>query len=297
MRKMRQLQNSRESHSFLARLWRNTRKTCDTYETFLVTILTWIVPSLFSVQMTSFFVLITFPIKTVEENLYTLTSSLFPLVILFWLFYDSQLPMMFDQYLQRITALWFCAALILLSAFIFEPIYLFPRICIYFVLWWAVYVVLVGYLQKPMSRFPLRTFVFDYQKRELVQFICWRLGAIMLFLFEILLTAKTITPSMFLLPPVSSANATGRQLLSFTVFGPMMWFLNRRIARSLYYYPDYYSENVSYSLTSSKHQFIKDHWISLITTVIATIYIILLLIFCCILVFAYLIGVAARPEY
>ena len=297
MRKMRQLQNSRESHSFLARLWSNTRKVCAPYEAFLVTILSWIIPSLFSVQMASFYALITFPTKNAEDNLYTQISFLFPFVILFWLFYDSQLPMLLDQYLQRITALWFCAAGILLCAYIFEPIYLFQRICMYFVLWWAVYVVLVGYLQKPMSRFPLRTFVSDYQKREMVQFICWRLGAIMLFLFEILLTAKTITPSMFLLPPVSSANATGRQLLSFTVFGPMMWFLNRRIAHSLYSYPDYYSENVSYSLTSSKHQFIKDHWVSLITTVLTTIYIILLLIFCCILVFAYLIGVAARPEY
>lgn len=297
MRKIRQLQNSRKSYSPLTRLWRNTRKTCATYETFLVTLLSWIIPSLFSVHMASFYAVITFPTKNAEDNLYTQTSFLFPFVILFWLFYDSQLPMMLDQYLQRITALWFCAAAILLCAYIFEPIYLFPRICVYFVLWWAVYVVLIGYLQKPMPRFPLRTFVSDYQKREMVQFICWRLGAIMLFLFEILLTAKTITPSMFLLPPVSSADATGRQLLSFTVFGPMMWLLNRRVSHSLYYYPDYYSENVSYSLTSSKHQFIKDHWVSLITTVLATIYIILLLIFCCILVFAYLIGVAARPEY
>lgn len=279
MRKIRQLQNSRKSYSPLTRLWRNTRKTCATYETFLVTILSWIIPSLFSVQMTSFFVLITFPIKTVEENLYTLTSSLFPLVILFWLFYDSQLPMMFDQYLQRITALWFCAALILLSAFIFEPIYLFPRICIYFVLWWAVYVVLVGYLQKLMSRSLLRPVVSDYQKQEIVQFLCWRLGTYMLFTFYILPWVGTEQLIVFLFPPYSSQSELFTRPFLYYYLASLLWIANRIIAHNLRYYPDLLFEDSPLYPSTPLYETIKAFSVYVITVILSIIHGILLLIF------------------
>ena len=293
MRKIRQLQNSRESHSFLARLWRNTRKTCATYETFLVTLLSWIIPSLFIMQLASVYNFLVNDPTLRGGNLYTHTSFLFPLVILFWLFYDSQLPMLLDQYFQRITALWFCAALIPLSALIFEPIYLFPRICIYFVLWWAVYVVLVGYLQKLMSRSPLRTFVSDYQKQEIIQFICWRLGAFMLLIFYISPWSTELLATLFF-PPNSSQFALSGQCWSYYFLASLLWIANRAIAHNLFHYPVLLSEEVTEPLSTSHHEGIKTTIVQIITTILAIFYAItfLALSYATLVLFAYRIGIA-----
>lgn len=293
MRKIRQLQNSRKSHSFPARLWRNTRKTCATYETFLVTILSWIIPSLFIMQLASVYNFLVNDPTLRGGNLYTHTSFLFPLVILFWLFYDSQLPMMLDQYLQRITALWFCAAEILFFARLYEPLHLFSQVCVYLVIWWFVYVVLVGYSQKLMSHSPLKEAISDYHRQEIVQFICWRLGAFMLFIFYIL-NWSTEPFAALLFPPNSSQFALSGQHWSYYFLASLLWVANRIIAHNLFHYPVLLSEEVTEPLSTSHHEGIKTTIVQIITTILAIVYAItfLALSYATLVLFAYRIGIA-----
>lgn len=293
MRNIRQPQNSRKSYSSLTRLWRNTRKACVPYEAFLATVFSWIIPSLFIMQLASVYNFLVNDPTLRGGNLYTHTSFLFPLVILFWLFYDSQLPMLFDQYLQRIAALWFCAAGILFFARLYEPLHLFSQVCVYLIMWWFVYVVLVGYSQKLMSHSPLRESISDYHRQEIAQFICWRLGAFMLLIFYISPWSTELLATLFF-PPNSSQFALSGQCWSYYFLASLLWIANRAIAHNLFHYPVLLSEEVTEPLSTSHHEGIKTTIVQIITTILAIVYAItfLALSYATLVLFAYRIGIA-----